>query len=168
MPNWCYNEVEISGPRDEMLRLLDKCGFKDNKFSFNGIRPLPTDLVGIISGIIKVDGVEYESWREIDGNKIPIYADELATLKEKHGAADWYDWCYINWGVKWDSSCVDYLFNDVDKGHEDIEVSVMFETAWGPPDALYDFILKEYPNISWDWFYKEPAMRFAGWLGGEL
>lgn len=40
-----------------------------------------------------------------------------------HGAANWYDWCVANWGVKW-NACNTYVYDD----------EIAFETPWCEPD----------------------------------
>jgi hypothetical protein len=74
-----------------------------------------------------------------------------------------YGWCCNNWGTKWESRIIDFDRSD------DNEITVYFETAWGPPTVLYQYLYEL--NEGWDIeaFYHEPGMCFAGiWRdGGE-
>jgi hypothetical protein len=73
-----------------------------------------------------------------------------------------YGWCCENWGTKWESRIIDFDRPD------DNEITVYFETAWGPPTVLYQYLYEL--NEGWDIeaFYHEPGMCFAGvWRDGE-
>ena len=71
-----------------------------------------------------------------------------------------YDWCYQNWGTKWDA--YDRSEGDIDEecGYAEFE----FHTAWGPADGIYNKIAEDYPDVSVSWFYDEPGMECAGYL----
>lgn len=167
MPNWCENELRISGEREYVIEFLKDAGYfnKDGStFSFNGLRPMPDTLRKIHTGSTFVDGVQYGRWYEDElKNVVPITEKEAQSLCDMFGACDWYDWANKYWGTKWDASNVDYMSVDLEDPWAYAELR--FETAWGPPEYLYDYLLNKYPNVELDWFYKEPAMRFAGWLG---
>jgi hypothetical protein len=66
----------------------------------------------------------------------------------------WYHWNIDNWGTKWDAGdvCVD-LENS----------TVAFTTAWSPPIPVFQAIIKQFPNLSFDFHYEEEQ----GW-GGEI
>lgn len=164
MPNWCLNEVQLSGPRADMLLLLEAADHKNNKFCFNGIRPHPIELEGIHNGFTHINGIKHENWRDIDGVAIAISPTQEEALISKYGAINLIDWCIRNWGTKWEPSGLDYTYDDILSNDPTIEVHLYFETAWGPPEELYHFIRRTYPTIHIDWFYKEPLMRSSGWL----
>lgn len=67
---------------------------------------------------------------------------------------NWYDWNVTNWGTKWDAS----IYN-----HERIDdnvIEINFDTAWGPPIALYDHLFSEGYDITA--YYNEEGMAFCG------
>lgn len=66
---------------------------------------------------------------------------------------NWYDWNVSNWGTKWDANVYSSFAGD---GH----VYVSFDTAWGPPIALYDYLTAE----GWvvEALYAEPGVGFCG------
>jgi hypothetical protein len=80
---------------------------------------------------------------------------------------DWYEWSITNWGTKWDITGGYYDEDDMDTDYT--RLSMSFETAWGPPEEIYnliiEFIDKNKLDIDVNWFYKEPLMQIAGWLG---
>lgn len=67
---------------------------------------------------------------------------------------DWYAWNVDNWGTKWDTEPHSF------ERHNDVTVYLQFETAWGPPIELYNFLFDE----GWDVTarYHEPGMGFVG------
>jgi hypothetical protein len=76
-------------------------------------------------------------------------------------SGEWdYNWSVENWGCKWDASVYEYSINDVDT------LYISFDTAWGPPIALYDFLYQNGYDV--EAFYREEGMAFAGWyIDGE-
>ena len=101
---------------------------------------------------IKVDQLESELSKKNDKGH------SAATLFEHfrpNPSGEWdYGWSLENWGTKWEASIIDW------ERFDDENVTVYFETAWGPPIALYDYLTTQ------DWiieaFYNEPGMCFAG------
>ena len=67
---------------------------------------------------------------------------------------NWYDWNVSNWGTKWD------ICPTVFERDEDNRVRVDFETAWGPPIALYDFLTAEGWRV--EAYYEESGCGFCG------
>lgn len=81
MPNWCENEITITGPKEEIDRFIsgtkalpdyyepngfmEKFNLEKGEFSFHSLYPIPAD---------KRD--------------------------------DWYDWCIEHWGTKWSADVV--------------------------------------------------------------
>jgi hypothetical protein len=76
-------------------------------------------------------------------------------------SGEWdYNWSVENWGCKWDASVYEYNINDVGA------LYISFDTAWGPPIALYDFLYQNGYDV--EAFYREEGMAFAGWyIDGE-
>ena len=89
-------------------------------------------------------------------------AEILKFLRPYEGEWD-YGWCVENWGTKWESRIIDFDRAD------DNEITVYFETAWGPPTVLYQYLYELDEGWDIEAFYHEPGMCFAGiWRdGGE-
>ena len=170
MPNWCQNEVNISGPLEDVRAFLTAVGYAKGSevFSFDGILPKPKELTGIMTGVTTIDGIQYETWREVDGVSIPLLDKELEDIYNRCGATDNIEWCCKYWGTKWDAQYVEYL--DVHLDDPTAHVLVHFDTAWGPPQELYDYCCEKFPTVGLSWFYREDGMQIAGWLfeGGEV
>jgi hypothetical protein len=80
-------------------------------------------------------------------------AEVFKHLRPYEGEWD-YGWCCENWGTKWEARII---------GWERIDETTMFvsfETAWGPPIALYEYL--EENEWSVEGLYNEPGMCFAG------
>ena len=51
----------------------------------------------------------------------------------------------------------------IDGNEEDI-AKLTFDTAWSPPNGIYEAIVDKYPDLSINWFYREDGVQIAGWL----
>jgi hypothetical protein len=73
---------------------------------------------------------------------------------------NWYDWNINNWGTKWDMSIIDWDRED------DATVWIAFDTAWSPPEALYEFLFENEWYV--EAYYHESGMAYCGqWIDGE-
>ena len=71
---------------------------------------------------------------------------------------DWYEWSIENWGTKWDACEPNIDHNDIDY------FAVSFETAWSPPIAWIENIMKDFPGLQFTLEYEESGMCFGGRL----
>jgi hypothetical protein len=39
-----------------------------------------------------------------------------------------------------------------------------FNTAWSPPEDIYNALKEKFEGMSISWFYDEPGMEIAGYL----
>ena len=100
----------------------------------------------------KLDGVENELFKRTDDG---AYAGCLFEHLRPNPSGEWdYNWSLNNWGTKWEASIIDW------ERHDDENLTVYFETAWGPPIALYDYLTEQGWGV--EAFYNEPGMCFAG------
>jgi hypothetical protein len=67
---------------------------------------------------------------------------------------NWYSWNLENWGCKWDISSHDYEREDNNT------IRMSFDSPWGPPIAIYEFLESEGWSI--DAMYDEGGMAFCG------
>jgi hypothetical protein len=67
---------------------------------------------------------------------------------------NWYEWNLSNWGTKWDARILDWSHDDENT------VAIYFDSPWGPPIALYDYLTDEGWEVNA--LYHEPGMNFAG------
>ena len=70
---------------------------------------------------------------------------------------DWYD-TNVGWfGTKWDVH-----YNSCGFVYEDTEIVMCPETAWSPPIAFLENLVKQYKGIEAYIFYSEPGVGFSG------
>ena len=147
MPNWCCNNLNVSGDEIQLREFVEKSTInieENDEFSFNGTYPMPNTL-NITSGT-------HLSFIE----KIKRYIN-IKLYKHK----DWYDWRCANWGTKWDA-CEPHIDNN------DINFfSVSFDTAWSPPIDWIDNIMEDFPDLCFELEYDEPGMCFGGLLQAQ-
>lgn len=76
---------------------------------------------------------------------------------------NWYNWCNLNWGTKWEPYEIDIYVGDN-------EIRLSFYTAWSPPEAWVRAACKKIPGLIIKLSYEEPGMDFAGdiWCDGIL
>ncbi len=140
MPNWCNNSVEIRHEDPAMIERVRK-GFNDGGL-FSELLPCPQELTDTVSGFMGEDKrAEHEA--------------QQAANVEKHGYANWYDFCVNEWGTKWDVGADGNLAQDIPGG-----LMLGFESAWSPPIAAYEKLF--YMGFKIRAMYYEPGMAFAG------
>jgi len=150
MPNWCQNRVSFYS--DNETQLKEVYDIFDNDEPFQHIVPAP-------------------DWKTTPNDKgeLPV----LREMKDTEGRVihttydfpdgknddRWYDWNIINWGTKW----------EIDKGScdhlDENSFECEFETAWSPPEGIFYALRQLFPDVDVTWFYDEPGMMVAGYLG---
>lgn len=150
MPNHCENDLYISGPKEDVERLLALVGADkpDPEFDFNAVLPYPA------------------SFKERD--------DEMRALQEQHGWAKGhdlfgakygagakdgynsggYEWCCKTWGTKWNA----YEVARRDYGGP----CVTFQTAWNPPVPVIAELHRLFPMLTLSLEYFELGVAFCG------
>ena len=134
MPNWCENRVRLSdnGANSEQFDKLVK--LLDGPNPFNAIYPQP-------------------DWKNTPNEKGELPKKEVhkndkgeiiwETFNFPDGKNDdrWYSWCVDNWGTKWDM-CDKYTA-EIEEGWAEFG----FNTAWGPPQGIYEKITEDLPDV---------------------
>ena len=155
MPNHCYNRVQLSNNAENDSKQFDELVAKfESQTPFAEILPMPD-----FSKIKNEDGElpVLEEHKDADGKVL------FTTHKfPKSGKSDdrWYHWNINNWGTKWDA----YDFCGADVEEEFGTATFEFNTAWGPAEGIYQYIVDHYPDVDVSWFYDEPGMEIAGYL----
>lgn len=143
MPNNVTNTVRISGPKDDLLTILELMKGEDgHAFDFEQILPMPKEFEGIITGCCTIDGKQCQKWRQIKGRAVPISDEETKELKAKYGHDNWYDWAYANWGTKWNS------YDLVQAELSGKTLKYTFDTAWDLAHGIYLALSKKFPNVT--------------------
>ena len=120
MPNWVKNKVRAVNKEDtaRLIAMLVKDGPRGKMTNFNGVIPMPEELMNTTHGY-------YPGCEEV-----------FERNKAKYGYVSWYDFACHNWGTKWGN-------NDVTINGDVIE----FETAWDHPEGIYRKIAETIPII---------------------
>jgi hypothetical protein len=150
MPNWVQTNLKVTGPQEDISRLLAGATTKDDKgvdeFQFvKNYLPVPAEL-NILSGAMSADSPGYEEW-----------VKQKAENVLKFGHADWYSWTYETWGTKW-GDCDTYVDASLAGS-----LDVTFQTAWGPADKAWLAISEMFPTLSFEFYYDEEAGFFEGY-----
>lgn len=142
MPNWCYNCVNIEASKEDFKAFREKMG---SFFSFEKITPTPDELV-----------------HQSAPTRDKALAEEFTA---KYGASDWHAWRTMKWGTKWDIEEEDFIHQNphwVDVDEYESNVTLTFDTAWGPPLIALAELTRQYPSMTIEVEYFEPGMEFAG------
>ena len=108
---------------------------------FNSIVEKPKVFDGVCSGSCNVNGQVITSRYETDGEIVPVPEKVLRAWEEKYGADNWYDWCTLRWGTKWNS------YGNIHVLYEDVQqIDIKFETAWSPPIPIYEKLDEMFPQ----------------------
>ena len=79
MPNWCWNNLEVTGDEIQLREFVEKStlqlinrdpndGRENDEFSFQGTLPMPKEFEEIRTGAYTDEnGESHRKWREIDG-----------------------------------------------------------------------------------------------------
>ena len=156
MPNWCDNQVTITGPNSVIDKIEQITKEEDNQNGLlNFFHPMP---------------------KELDGTTSPSSsADKPQPMVE--GFDCWYDWRCENWGTKWEVC----EFYGVDRQHHEAgksgvsltsTISFGFSSAWSPPINAYQTFLinmsEKNLDVSVKAYYYEGGCDFMGcWDNGD-
>ncbi len=159
MPNHCHNRVTIWSQDEATIENLKNL-FEDENI-FTQIIPEPDwantplmskDVQGLVYDRGKAGELPMQPTSE-NGHHVPFFPST--------GRQDdrWYDWRLQNWDTKWDAYDV-----QVDGGFDDDELTIEFNTAWSPPEAICHALREQYPEATVSWFFDEPGCEIAGYL----
>ena len=147
MPNWCDNQITITGPNSVIDKIEKIVKEEDNKNGLlNFFYPMPEELRDTTA-----DGSEDKK------------------MIEKYGYSDWYGWATDNWSTKWDISefyGVDRQYLTEQSEGESV-ITFGFSSAWAPPIGAYEKFLADNEDCSLRAFYYEGGCDFMGeWNDG--
>lgn len=141
MPNHVHNDLWITGPTEDVERLLQSVAGPDLIIDFNKIITYP------------------EAFR-IRDEEFQALGWERFLKKYGPGAQDGYnsggyEWCTAHWGTKWNG----YRQERRDYGGD---VCVTFQTAWEPPIQVVAALHKLHPTCTLSLEYFEQGQGFVG------
>jgi len=147
MPNWCDNQITITGPNsviDKIEKIVKEEDDKNGLLQF--MCPMPKQLQ--------------------DTTSPSSSADKPQPMVD--GFDNWYDWRVENWSTKWDVN----EFYGVDRQHlndslDESTISFAFSSAWAPPIGAYEKFLENNSDCFIRAYYYEGGCDFMGlWEDG--
>ena len=158
MPNWVYNNITVSGTKEDLLAFHTKA----SKLSPNGI----AEDGSLTYKDSDAQAISFWNFKE-PSNKTAYYEAAHGTKPEGYEAWDidqkmaydlqfktdgWYDWNVREWGTKWDACDADYDDN-TDEASPNLYYS--FNTAWSIPEPIYQAILEQHPELDFRFYAEE-------------
>ncbi len=145
MPNWCDNQVTITGSKsviDKIEKIVNE--EKGAGGLLNFFHPMPKELRDTTA----------------DGSK------DKEMIK-KYGYSDWYSWACDNWSTKWDISEFYGVEREISPEGQPM-ISFAFSSAWAPPIGAYDYFLAKNEDCTLEAHYYEGGCDFMGiWENGD-
>jgi hypothetical protein len=132
MPNYCENEVIVSGDSKQVQKLLDWFEIETEDLDRN---------------------FEFKDLKKFFEAALPIPAN----LQENGG---WFEWCIDNWGTKWDA--LDLRVGDLATENLRSSITFNYDTAWSPAIQFWQKMSEKFPDIDIENNYYEPGLGFAG------
>ena len=160
MPNWCNNNLTITGPEEEVARFVvdarNRPQFYRGEFEIDNER---------LRGMGKPEKTLQEALgpeEELCFHAIvPIPDGILAGRYDPDG----YNMENALWGTKWGSAHSEITVR------EEGRVIYLFETAWAPPLKFLETASESYPSLTFTLVWEEPGMVIAGrhvFVDGEI
>jgi hypothetical protein len=173
MPNWCSNNIVVTGPVEEIAHFRQTCIRQNEKgesyFDFNSLIPMPKILEGTVAGgavddallVLGRDDLAWipgpleermkywkvtniEALKEKVGPEAFENARQSIEAFEQTGAPNWYVWANINWGTKWNGCYFKVI------AEEPGRYECQFETAWSPPEPVYVKFAEMFPHLCFE------------------
>lgn len=180
VPNWVSNWVGISGKTTDLQAFVEKAkqqyttNYPKSEWVWDAEQGKNVQIPESERGQ-QVEALSGESpmsfWNFIEPeNKVAYFAD--AHGKKPEGFADWtpakqleynlkcegdgwYDWNIANWGTKWDASDAGIDTDYLKPEEENSSISYTFQTAWSVPEPVFQAMVKQHPELSFDFECEE-------------
>ncbi|PKM47015.1 MAG: hypothetical protein CVV05_00940 [Gammaproteobacteria bacterium HGW-Gammaproteobacteria-1] len=188
MPNWCTVTITLQGDDANVLACLDKIAPTHpdggRHFQFDNVVQMPTGLDERLSADIKkavwymtiAPSLNPDTWNKFNRYQLMFDALKIKTLvnndmgqmeialralrnQRKHEAMDMGEWCGAHWDVGSDLSETE---TDINTDPEYGPVSLVFDTPWQPPIAIFEALHRQFPNIAISATFEEPGNGVYG------
>lgn len=133
MPNWCDNNLRVTGDAEALKRFVVDITNEDESISIlKNLVPFPAELEG--KDILDKDGNVFGKTLTDDG----------------------YSWCLRNWGTKWGDCETEITVNDPD------HLVIRFQSAWSPALAGIERISRLFPTLTFQTDWVEEGLQSIG------
>jgi hypothetical protein len=137
LPNWCANDLKITGPKKELERFKEAAKSENEELSADKFIPYPDKF----------------KKQDEEAKKNPELRDGF-----NQGG---YEWCIENWGTKW-GFCNTELVREKYFKNGKGQLLFCFDTAWSPIIPVIRKMGEMFPQLKFDLRYFEGAMNFQG------
>jgi hypothetical protein len=157
MPNWVYNNMTVSGKREDLIAFRDKA-------STNAPSGISEDGVLEYSGSEEQE-LSFWNFKQPEDKQLyfgasdykPEGYDQLSmedrlAISMKHSSDGWYDWNVREWGTKWDA-CDVSLQDHIQEKEQYLHYS--FSTAWSIPEGAFVEMVAQHPELEFDFSCEE-------------
>jgi hypothetical protein len=180
MANWVYNNISVSGKRDDLIAFAEKARqthetqwlskeWVSNEDGTNTRIPAEERTIEIEMS----DAQPLSFWNFIrpTDEELPYYfgnktkpedePDPNATSEERMAKAmtfsgsGWYDWNIREWGTKWDANDENGDAPDLDDLKDTDSISYSFSTAWSVPEPVFRAMVQQHPELDFDFSSEE-------------
>ena len=156
MAMWTSNQLNITGPKEDVDRFQELAGKKypTKKWIFHedGSHEWEDDVSEKEFSFWNFIGPDEKIINEYFGDEPRVSFAEAIKFESNH----WYDWNVRNWGTKWDAA---HVFVE---RKSDTELVCTFETANGTSEPVFMEMVRLFPELSFDYRF----VGEEGW-GGE-
>jgi hypothetical protein len=175
MPNWCENELTITGNPAQIAKLIEfvkgnHWGVTGNTtdFDFQKVIPYPKKFMDIDEKANKFEVLKEELQKKFKDKpaKLKGALDTLAITYGLDPERPWikdgynsggYEWCISNWGTKWNAA-------EVTMENLEDEVIYSFDTAWSPPVPIISKLAQKFKKCRFTLEYWERGAAYQGTL----
>jgi len=166
MPNWVYNSMNVNGTKEDLIAFRDKAR-----------KPRPDGMNSEDGTLTYSEGdqcdLSFWNFKEPEDKALYFGAsdykpegyndwsmEERMAHSMKFTSDGWYDWNIREWGTKWDAGDVDLTDQTEEKS---AYLNYSFQTAWSIPEPVFTAIVRQHPELSFDFSSEEEQ----GW-GAEF
>jgi len=150
MPNWCYQNLEIRGPKSDIDEFFD--AMQQSVPDSEGVIHTTSELNHLCP--LDERTYAYKTITDKDGNEKLIRT--YATMEEN--GFDGYNHAVEVWGTKWGACDL-----EVNSRKGKYPLHIYFTSAWSPASGLIRGISTKYPTLIFGLRYTEEADFFAGY-----
>jgi hypothetical protein len=180
MPNWVYNNVSVSGKREDLIAFANKARQEHEtqwistewKHNEDGTTTrIPAEERTIEIEMSGKQPLSFWNFVRPTDEELPYYFghkvkdedkdDPDATSEERlaksltFSGSGWYDWNVRNWGTKWDANDDNGDEPDLDDLKEHDSVSYSFSTAWSIPEPVFRAMVAQHPELDFEFHSEE-------------
>jgi hypothetical protein len=131
-----YNQINVTGEESDIAKFVE--AIKHKPFLSNEENWIEGKSFSFHSFV--TEDISYEEYHEVNGTG--------PNGSTGQGRNNWYNWNTRNWDTKWDAC-------DVDLNIDPKSIHLTFNTAWAPPEPVFQAICTMFPEININFWWEE-------------